>query len=187
MGKALTFSPGHQIGWLEILDSKPAQIQEGSHKKTHKLWRVWCHYCESESLVRATSLNPNSKKHNLTCGCRMGGRRGARIRVDHNDSFKNTLMTRNSRISGELAPFVDPSDPKQLIVADSSHPNYQKILETYGSDFLLGIYDDDSTSYDIREDYISLIKSHCLAGTIDLSEGLDALESLIYKHRRKRV
>lgn len=186
MGKPLTFKPGHRIGWLEVLDSEPSHLQEGSQKRTHKLWRVWCHYCQSEALVRATALNPKNQKHYLTCGCRIGGDRGSRIRVDSKEAFRNALATRNHRASGELAPFVVPDDPKQLIIANPAHPNYQSYFQTYGSDFLVGIYDDDSTSYDIREDYIYLIKSHCLAGTIDLQKGLDALESLIYKHRRKK-
>jgi hypothetical protein len=186
MGTPLTFSPGHRVGWLEVLDSKPTRTQQEQRQKTHKLWRVWCHYCESETLVRATSLNPENPKHNLTCGCRIGGRRGSRIRVDSDSAFRNTLYCRRNRLSRQIAPFVDPNDPKQLIVTDPEHPNYKSYFQTYGSDFLIGVYDDDSTSYDVREDYISLIKSHCLTGTIDLQKGLDALESLIYKNRRRK-
>ena len=187
MGKPLIFSPGHRIGWLEVLDSQPVETHQGVEQRTHNMWRVWCHYCNNEALVRASSLNPNSKKPNQTCGCRIGGRRGARIHVESSNAFRNILYHRRHRQSGQVAPFINPEEPKKVIVADPEHLNYQSFVDHYGSESLIGVYDDDSTSFDVREDYIFLIKTRCLDGTIDLEKGLDALEALIYKNRRKRL
>lgn len=187
MGKPLTFKPGHRIGWLEVLDSQPTETKSESSFRTHRMWRVWCHYCNRESFVRATSLNPSSKKSYQTCGCRIGGNRGARVQVDSSSAFRNIFNLRKQRQSRRIAPFINFQEPKQLIVADPEHSNFQKVLETYGERFLIGTYDDDSTSFDIREDYIAAIKTFCLDGTVDLEKGLDALESLIYKNRRKRI
>lgn len=186
MGKPLVFYPGQRIGWLEVLDAIPTRSKEDSYQRKYNLWRVWCHYCNREALVRASSINPNAKRPNQTCGCRIGGRRGGRIRVDSKSAFRNAVAIRMNRYSGQIAPFINPTDPKQLIIADPEHPNYDTFFQTYGPEFLIGIYDEESTSYDLREDYIYLLKSHLLAGTIDLQQGLDALESLIYKNRRKK-
>lgn len=186
MGKPLVFYPGQKIGWLEVLDPEPLRSKRDPYQRKHNLWRVWCHYCQSEALVRASSINPKGKKPNQTCGCRIGGRRGAKIQVDSKSAFRNAMMIRKQRYSGQVAPFINPKNPKEIIVTDPAHPNFDSFLQIYTSSLLIGIYDEESTSYDLREDYIWLLKSHLLAGTIDLQKGLDALESIIYKNRRKR-
>lgn len=185
MGNRLIFQPGHRIGYLEVLDSAPSSTRPEPENRNHNLWRVWCHYCQSESLVRATSLNPKTQKPNLTCGCRIGAKKGARIRITSRGSFRSVLDAKNKRISGEVAPFFDPNDPQQLIVADPTHRNYNSFLKVYGTEFLIGTYDDDSSSFDIREDYIHLLKSRILDGSVELQKGLNALESLIYKRKNR--